>query len=290
VSGLVAFLLGALVATVILVVLSHFFDLGRDRPPVHGPRDGTPEVVEGPPPPHQSAEGADHRWQPPYLAGRELFEWARSVSRGIVRDVVGEGPGADTPTKLQERIHPGLGKALLPDVAQEERGRTVACPSTGQGTIGVTAPEAIALAEWLRAQLPPEGLTELTEDVTLCDEWIGNGVSSPPCALQGEAHVCMAFGAHPVACRPTLATTLARHMRSESGGPEAVRDFGEAHVDTVARGVIEGMRSGLQRAGLDAKQYELHSALRRALARTDAGEAWARGEDVFEKCRVLGRE
>ena len=141
----------------------------------------------------------------------------------------------------------------------------------------MSAPEVIALARWLKERLTDAELAELIENVTLCDEWIGNGATAAPCALQGDDHVCMAYGAQPFGCRPTLAARLLDQLRDETGVPAGARMLGDVHTRTVSAGVQEGLREGLEHAGLDAATYELHSALRRALSRPGAAEAWARG-------------
>jgi len=249
---------------------------------------GTPEEGRDPSREPPVAEPDSRRWRPPYVSGEPLREWAASVGRGVVRDATADGVVAGTAARIADELSPAMRQALLPEADPAERGRPVACPPRGQGTIGVTPPEAIALADWLRAKLTPEELQELIEDVTLCDEWIGNGATMSPCALQGDDQICMAYEAQPFACRPTLSTLLAAQLREESGVPESVRGFTDAHAETVAHGMRDGLREGLERAGLDATTYELHSALRRALSRPDAAEAWARGEDLFERCRIVG--
>lgn len=237
--------------------------------------------------PRTVADPDSRRWQPPYISGQPLLEWARSVSRGIVREATGEGLDAATAGEIAGRLAPAFGQAMLPDAQAEVRNRPVPCPATGQGITGLTPPEAIALAAWLRAHLTAEELEELMDDITLCDEWIGNATSGAPCALQGHDGVCRGFGARPIGCRPTLAMTLASRLQEETGMPGGARSFADAHVDTVARGVMEGLREGLELKGLDNRVYELHSALRRVLSRPDAAAEWARGEDVFERCREV---
>ena len=54
------------------------------------------------------------------------------------------------------------------------------------------------------------------------------------------------------------------------------------HEETVAQGIELGVTRALTSAGLDAKIYELNSALATALATPDASERWAKGENLFQ--------
>lgn len=253
----------------------------RPTPDAAPDSDAAPDRAASPDPEVEAVVAT--RWRPPYIADQQLFEWARSVSRGTVRSALHEGASPGEITEMVKDLYDGASEAMHPDASPGDRALPTACPSHGRGVMGVSAPEAIALAEWLRGTLTPEQLDELIEDVTFCDEMVENHVTEPPCALQGEDHVCIAFGAHPLSCRPTLAVALARHVHDRL--PSA-RTRTEADIDAVTRGVVEGLHSGLRQAGLDSTRYELHSALRRALTRPGVGEAWRRGEDAFAGCRV----
>ena len=258
------------------------------RPP-EAATAGDASTPSAPPPATASAptEPDPLRWRPPYVAGTPLQDWARSVTRGVVREAIAEGDESDAAVRIAEGLSPVVRQAMLPDATPEDRARAVPCSALGQGTVGVTAPEAIALAEWVRTRLDAEDLQALVDDVTLCDEWLANGATASPCAMQGPDHVCLAYEAQPFACRPTLAASLAAQLRQESGVPDGARVFTDVHAETVGQGVAEGLSEGLEQAGLDATVYELHSALRRALGRRDAAQAWARGEPVFDGCRRL---
>ena len=86
------------------------------------------------------------RWTPPFVSGRDLFHWARGVAQDTVSEVVGSGATADTPRELIGRLDAGVARAMLPDADEDWAVRPVSCPPLGQGVIGVTAPEAIAIA------------------------------------------------------------------------------------------------------------------------------------------------
>ena len=298
-SELIVFAVGVLTGIGVIVLLRV---IGRRAwpwsappsiPPVASPDDESPEGGEPTPPsPPRNVDSSaplddPRRWRPPYVSGAPLRDWARAVSRGVVREAVADSEASGAPARIAEGLSPVMRQAMLPDAPADARAREVPCSALGQGTVGVTAPEAIALAEWLRARLTAEELQALEEDVTVCDEWIANGATSAPCALQGPDQVCLAYEAQPFACRPTLATRLALQLREDSGVPDGARAFADVHAETVAQGVLDGLREGLEQAGLDATVYELHSALRRALGRTDAAQAWADGEDLFAGCRRL---
>lgn len=230
-------------------------------------------------------EAEARRWTPPFVTGRDLFQWARSIATVSVEEVLDRGPGASTAMDIVRQLDGGVARAMLPGVAPREASRPVACPEEGQGRIGVTPPEAIVLAESLRATLEDDELESLGKKVSTYGEWIAVGRSSTPCALQEDGCLCAAYDVRPMACRPCLAERAAarfpRARQHAAAGPDLVLD----HTLPVGLGVVEGLTLGLERAGLDGNRYELHSALQRALACPDAGARWAAGEPVFLGCQ-----
>ena len=233
------------------------------------------------------AWGVERRWRPPYIGGAALERWASSVASGTTRAALRDGPAHGIASELVEQLAEGVSRAIVPDADAFERRRPTPCPELGQGTIGVTAAEAIAVAGWLHGELSPDALEELREDVTLVDEWLANGASCGPCALQGVDLVCVPYAVRPFACRTVLAESLARSLSEERGAPLAAREYSGHHADQVMRGVLDGLSSTLEQQGLDGTRYELHSALRRVLDAPEAEAAWLRGEEIFTGCRVV---
>jgi hypothetical protein len=230
------------------------------------------------------------RWRPPYVSGRDLYTWARSMASGIVEDAVYDVGSGSVPTTLADRLNRGAARAMLPGATPEEASRPVRCPQEGQGVVGVTAPEAICVAESLRKQLPAADLQRLRDRSFGKAAQVAFGASREtdvdPCVLQGDDCVCLTYSARPLHCRPLHAATLARELELDltvSGDPaSSLAD----HMEMVGFGVSEGLVQGLDRVGLDANRYELHSAVALAIDRPDAAERWAAGEDVFAGCRL----
>ncbi|MSU37013.1 MAG: hypothetical protein EXS36_18330 [Pedosphaera sp.] len=105
-----------------------------------------------------------------------------------------------------------------------------------------------------------------------------------PCPLQGDGHVCCVYGTRPLRCRPLHAIAIAKEMGCHgvpSAGSPAHAVDEQGHENTVAQGIEIGLTRALKSAGLDAKVYELNSALATALKTPDAAERWAKGENVF---------
>lgn len=225
------------------------------------------------------------RWRPPFVQGRELFEWARATASGTVDRVLREPPDADTPRRLTMALEEGLEHAMVPGSAGRAPPRTVPCPEVGQGVIALTAPEAITLAECLREGMSAADLERVRSESEDNVGWIRR-ISSvyggdAPCALQQADCVCAAWPARPLQCRAVHAVSLAR----AGGDDDPWLDHGALrHAEQIGAGTLAGLRDSLRKAGLDDGLYEMHSALARALEVPDAAERWARGENVFATC------
>jgi hypothetical protein len=181
-------------------------------------------------------------------------------------------------------------QAMLPLASPEERARVVACPKTGQGLVGVSAPEALAIAAYIRKHLSRAEQQRIYETAVRNATRIASSAKSDealsplPCALQGKDHVCCVYASRPLRCRPLHAIAIAK----ESAGADAPSAAAEpqatpaSYEATVVQGMEMGVARALKAAGLEANVYELNSAVAAALGTSDAAERWARGESVFQ--------
>lgn len=227
-------------------------------------------------------------WRPPYVMGRELLGWARETGASMARALLSEHGKDTSVTEVSARLHEGATRAMLPEASDRHVRRRVACPEGGQGTIGVTALEAIEIAEQIRKKLPKKRQARLlaealeaSADLRNVDGW--GDTLPPPCALQGEDRCCLTYQARPLRCRALHAVTICRYLDDGAHGhggpgPDAFR------AKVVAEGVEEGWIQALGEAGLDGNVYELNSAVAVALTTPDVVTRWAEGEGVFDDC------
>lgn len=229
-------------------------------------------------------------WLPPFLRGEGLRNWAATTAERLARERLKGTRTGETAARLAAEVEAGAMHAMLPTAGPAELERVVACPETGQGMVGVTAPEALAIAAYLRknrSRAEQQRIYELAVENAkkLAVRGRGEGDVPPlPCPLHGEDHVCCAYGTRPLRCRPLHAISIAKEMGSHSVPPavvqaEALEEHG--HEQTVAQGIEMGLTRALKSAGLDANIYEINSALATALESPDAAERWANGERVF---------
>lgn len=234
-------------------------------------------------------------WMPPFLGGNALREWAADTTEKMVRErLAGERTG-EAVSKLATDLEAATDHAMLPSAESADLVRVVACPSTGQGRVGVTIPEVLAVADQIRKQESAEGQKRIHDQALANAQKIANASPEdrepPPCALQGPGHVCCTFAERPLHCRPLHAVIVAREAseRGQTAAPYRDLEVGEiGHQKAVGDGVQEGLSRAIKSAGLDAKRYELNSALAIALEHPDAAERWGRGEDVFVHANCLG--
>lgn len=227
-------------------------------------------------------------WRPPFARGGALLDWAAATTRRMVGEGLSGRRSAATPVKLAADLERGATRAMLPLASEQQAGCPVRCPDEGQGMIGVTAPEVLQVADTIRRTMSRAEKQRIydqalanSQKISGLDHTQFNGTEAP-CPLAGHDHLCRVYAARPLHCRPLHAAAIAAKFDLEidrAGPADAIL------AQTVRQGVAAGLESGLQSAGLDARLYELNSALVTALDTPDAAVRWANGEDVFAGCK-----
>lgn len=229
-------------------------------------------------------------WLPPFLGGTALRDWAATTAEQLAQKRLAGKRTGDTAGLLAKEMEAAAMHAMLPLLEAGDLDRIVACPEAGQGRVGVTPPEAIAIAAHIRKNKSRADQKRIYDLAVVNAKKIASRSSDDstphPCALQGPDHVCCTFALRPLRCRPLHATSIAKEAsqrpasppQPQPGAPGAPR-----HEEIVAEGIEAGMTRALKSAGLDANIYELNSAVATALEIPDAAERWARGDDVFGK-------
>jgi Fe-S-cluster containining protein len=158
--------------------------------------------------------------------------------------------------------------------------------------VDITAPEALAMAAYLRSQLAEKDLDTLrarlaVTTATLRDlSYEAHAQAKIPCVLLVDG-VCSVYPSRPFACRAWNSTSVTRCQEIfDHGDPITMIPPIEMDVYESIWEVAQGVMDGLRRAGVDSTSYELHSALQRALDTPDAARRWVQGEDVFAGCTV----
>ena len=160
--------------------------------------------------------------------------------------------------------------------------------------VAVQAPEAFALAAFVRHTMNEDQGVDLvsrlrthTRQTALFATADEHTNSKVPCSLLTPQGRCSAYIARPIACRAHC--SLSRERCAEailSPEPAKATVPVNARAKLIGLGVSEGLSVGLKRAGLDAKTYELNSALLRALETPDGAARWIGGEDIFAGCKT----
>jgi hypothetical protein len=224
-------------------------------------------------------------WRPSFIQGEQLEEWAAGAANRAAVGALAAGRNATTAARVVDAVAAGATPAMLPLARPAEAERVIPCPEAGQGTIGVTAPEILQIAEHLRQTCSRRDLECIRARALAAAT--GPVISSPvtpaSCALQGDDSVCCAYHARPLRCRPLHAMAIAHSMGERRADPGEQAAAGE-YERTIARGLEDGLKRALRSAHLDSTVYELNSALAVALGTPDAAVRWAQGENVFASC------
>jgi len=230
-------------------------------------------------------------WRPPFARGEELLRWAREAAARLVGQRLAEKRTAATPGQLATDLHEGALRAMLPVATDRDSHRRVACPDEGQGMIGVTAPEVFEIADYLRQNVPSAErhriaklARENAKKLAGLDD-TNFDADQTPCPLQGQDCICRVYSARPLHCRPLHAARIANELGLPTAGFAGEIPPWASHLQTVQQGFEEGVVQALDKAGLDARVYELNGALAIALENSEAARCWMQGEDVFANCR-----
>lgn len=231
-------------------------------------------------------------WRPPFMCGGALRNWAATTAEKLARNRLTGKRTGEMAVQLATEVEEGAVHAMLPLAGQAELERIVACPETGQGRVGLTAPEALAIAAHLRKnrsraeQQRIHNLALENSKKILSRTHEDTNLPLLPCPLQSKDNVCYAYAARPLRCRPLHAISVATGMGSRSvqlAGSQAETPGEDRHEQSVAQGIEIGLTRALKSAGLDANVYELNSALAKALETPDAAGHWANGENIFKE-------
>jgi Fe-S-cluster containining protein len=151
-----------------------------------------------------------------------------------------------------------------------------------------TAPEVFALLDYLRSTLSSEQFAafegRLAETDRRLRELPANDIlrTNIPCPALVDG-CCSGYAGRPLNCRSYHSTSREacedsfEHPEDLDRGHPQIRPLADLH-----RGAQAGYIAALERAGFDARQYELATALADALADPDARRRLESGERVFD--------
>lgn len=236
------------------------------------------------------AQAARNRWRLPLLSGEELKRWAKVMTERIVLKRAAQTRNRQTPVDIASEIFESSGAVIDQIVPTDRRPRSKAqnCSSRCHEMIGVTGPEALAIADELMRNQSRSTVEKIRERARANAERASGlnhtqfPIAKLTCPLFTSDGRCATFESRPLYCRGQCPEC--------TGGPGCERvtqGISESQVfaATVGQGVMAGLTSGLASSGLDNHVYELNSALTAALSKPDAAACWAQGDPVFSGCK-----
>jgi uncharacterized protein len=216
---------------------------------------------------------------------RELFERERTHARELLVVAKDGESAAEVVLSAADRLEP-----LVAELTRERP------PACGRGCsrcchglkIEASAPEAIAIAEFL-AGLAPEELRATREQIAeeaafartldAATRWR----EQTPCAfLEDATGECVIHDVRPLTCRAHTSMSAERCDVAASD-PERRTPIERHPIPEAVFGVAKAaLTVACADANLDPRSFELTNAVSVALSEPGAAERWARGELVFE--------
>lgn len=215
------------------------------------------------------------------LRGLGLYRWLAATAERVTLQMLAGRRDASVASRLASAVQTGAEIATDPVppgmVALGAAGATGFCSTP----IGVTPPEAIELAEYLRGSQRSDRIA-LIRRQALDNEHAFASMdptsrhSAVLCPLACVDGGCLASEARPIQCRARCQLVV-----GDIGAAEAAV---ANRAEMVAAGASRGLATALEETGLEGKIYELNSALAKALSTPDSAQRWAVGERVFADC------
>ncbi|MBK8268723.1 MAG: YkgJ family cysteine cluster protein [Planctomycetes bacterium] len=156
--------------------------------------------------------------------------------------------------------------------------------------VTISAPEAVAMLDRLRASCSPEDLTgirgKIEENATRAASLsrAEYAVASVRCAMLSDDGTCRVHESRPLACAGFLSLSRAACEAEFNRTPGRDEVPIDRFATTVGMSASYGLKAACESAGLDGDYYELHHALRAIWDHLDAAGSWTRGERLFEGC------
>jgi Fe-S-cluster containining protein len=213
----------------------------------------------------------------------------RPDARDQVRNVLEAGVD---PVTVAERVGANVDALWAHVVAGDDPGNarpacTRGCSHCCHQRVELTAPEVFVLARALRAHPDARRDALIAETAAAAEGLDGNAYHQRQirCALLGADGACTAYDARPIACRRYHSTDV-EICRAVHADPTLDIRIPTAHsLQWNLSALVLGWLEGLAHAGRPPHHYELHAALRIALASTDADARYLAGEDPLLPAR-----
>ena len=159
--------------------------------------------------------------------------------------------------------------------------------------VAVGAAEVFGLLDHLRATLDAEAFTEFSARCIATADAVAQMapgervLRSVACPVLVDG-ACSGYAARPFRCRAYNSLDV-EPCRRFFDAPSENDPGPPADLDryVVAQAVMFGLYAGLDRAGLDPRQYELATALAEALSDADAPLRYRRGEQALRRATIL---
>lgn len=214
----------------------------------------------------------------------------REQARRAVHSAVADRPAAKDLDRLQRHA-----RRTLDDQLARVR-RAHAPPACARGCamcchlrVMATPGEVFGLLAYMRRQLDRAGLDEVSQQISETaarlhalprERLLSTNV---PCPLLVD-NACSMYPARPFNCRAYHSLDLDACLASfQEPDNHALTHPQSATITRINEGVQQGLVDGLGQAGVDARQYELVTALDEALADEDAEPRFLRGEPAFHR-------
>jgi hypothetical protein len=205
--------------------------------------------------------------------------------------------GGTSPIAVAERVAASLDEVvsrwMTVDVPGEPRPACArGCSHCCHGRVEATAPEVFLLARYLRAH--PDRNRDARIDSTARAVAAMDGRARlrarVPCALLGEDGSCTAYPARPLACRRAHSTDASVCAAVHADPTLEVRIPAAPSLQWNAASLVLGWLEGCVHSGRPPHHYELHAALRLAMADPGSEARFVAGEDPLGPSRTTAAD
>ena len=221
---------------------------------------------------------------PPQL--QRVFHEERALDRQVLREVKTATEVATLSLFVAARVDPHVARLGQELGIACRKGCAFCCRGL---KVELTPPEAIAIAEFLRAKTEPEELTAVGEalqsaanearGLSTRDRW----EARRPCYfLDVATGACSIYEARPLGCRSHTSLDAAACEAEHTGRSDGAAIPRPLPIDAIYGVGRMALHAACEDAALDMRAFELTNGVALAFHEPRAAERWHAGEPVFD--------
>lgn len=225
---------------------------------------------------------------------RDLFEKISRSQYEALQQILSTAPPEESAAKVVSTMHAIAQQGLDASPTKAMRQCCKGCSYCCYIVVGVLPSEAIAIAEYVRQELPPEQREQIVQRLRDTVAKVSKMTlkehreTNVRCSLLADDGTCSVYPVRPIECRGHTSVSVEKCKVAYDDPTNDEDDIPEEvfpKVCSTAVGVA--YRIAMDERGIDKRSYELNAAVLRAIESQNASRRWRHKEQLFNGCQVI---